>query len=381
MIDEALRARHRRRRRRRSPSELGIPVIEMVAIEGRGLAASCATRCATRGAGRAPAHARRDDRAAWAHELTARVRTRRARCRSAASRNALARADARAAHRPADPRASCSTSLYLFVGVFGAQTLVGAARGRPLRPRHQPGGDLARRSRSSRSRCVRDFLVGEYGLITMGADLRDRDRAAGRHDLLPDVRLPRGQRLHPAPGHLQRSHLPRHGPERQGGAADGARPRLRHDGDDDDADPGDAEGAADRDPAAGARHSVLGAAGHDHGHPRRHLVRRARSRCSASCSAQMFLVGWLAARVLHGRALRVHHGAAADPLAAARQPAHQDAAARLVVPRRGGAAVPGRHGAAVRARSRRRARRARARRRGRSSPACSACRRRPRRSS
>ena len=50
------------------------------------------------------------------------------------------------------------------------------------------------------------------------------------------------------------------GAERQGRAADGARPGLRHDGDPDHAHPGDAEGADDRHPAAGARRALLGAA-------------------------------------------------------------------------------------------------------------------------
>ena len=59
---------------------------------------------------------------------------------------------------------------------------------------------------------------------------------------------------------------------------------------------------------------------------------------------QMFLVGFARGPRPAGRALGLHPGAAADPAAAAAQSADQDAAARLVVPGRGGAAVPGRHG-------------------------------------
>ena len=56
---------------------------------------------------------------------------------------------------------------YLFVGVFGAQTLVGAARGGTVRQLHQP---LARPPPASHIPIplAREFLVGEYGLITMG---------------------------------------------------------------------------------------------------------------------------------------------------------------------------------------------------------------------
>ena len=63
---------------------------------------------------------------------------------------------------------------------------------------------------------------------------------------------------------------------------------------------GDAEGAADRDPAAGAGRAVLGAARDDHGHPRRHLVLGAAHAVRRRRSSQMVLVGFLAARVLPG---------------------------------------------------------------------------------
>ena len=146
------RARHRRSTRRRSSATLGIPVIEMVALEGRG---SAELRDALRAR---PGHMCRrsphaSDRAAWADDLTERVRARQHAV--AGSRPGVARPrGAPAADRPADPRRSCSTRSYLFVGVFGAQTLVGAARGRPVRPRtstrRRPGWPSATfRSRSS----------------------------------------------------------------------------------------------------------------------------------------------------------------------------------------------------------------------------------------
>ena len=282
-----LRARHLHRRARRSSTELGHPVVEMVAVDGRGLAE---LRDALRARRRARAPARPD--AARARRLGARADRSACAARSTLSLARIPEVLARATRRPLTGLPILAVvlyALYLFVGVFGAQTLVKLLEdgvfGRGINP-----AAIWLADRFIPFPLVRDFLVGEYGLITMGADLRHRDRPAGGRDLLPDVRLSRGQRLHPAPRDLLRSHLPRHGAQRQGGAADGARPRLRHHGDDDDADSGDAEGAADRDPAARARHPVLGAARHDPRHPRRRLVRgadhavrrRARRRCSWS---------------------------------------------------------------------------------------------------
>ena len=65
---------------------------------------------------------------------------------------------------------------------------------------------------------------------------------------------------------------------------------------------------------------------------------------------QMFLVGWLAARVLQGERSEFILELPPIRLAAPRQPAHQDAPARVVVSRGSRAAVPRRHRAAVRAR-------------------------------
>ena len=64
-----------------------------------------------------------------------------------------------------------------------------------------------------------------------GPLLRPRDRAADRPHVLHRVRAPRGLGLPAAARGDERPCLPAHGPEREGRPADGARPRLRHDGD------------------------------------------------------------------------------------------------------------------------------------------------------
>ncbi len=56
---------------------------------------------------------------------------------------------------------------YLFVGVFGAQTLVGVLEDACLQRLDQSGSDRGRR-RIIPLPLIRDFLVGDYGLITMG---------------------------------------------------------------------------------------------------------------------------------------------------------------------------------------------------------------------
>ena len=128
---------------------------------------------------------------------------------------------------------------YLFVGVFGAKTLVDLLenglfgkihlagrhrRGQPLDPVGDrpgpPGGSL---------RHHHD-----------GAHLLARARAADRRHVLSRLRRARGFGLPSAPGRDGEPPLQEDGVERQGGPADGARARLRHDGDDDDAHPRDA---------------------------------------------------------------------------------------------------------------------------------------------
>jgi ferrous iron transport protein B len=145
-------------------AELRIPVVELVAVEGRGLPelrdalASAARPCV-------PAHQAASDRAVWAHQLTERVR-----CASTLSLAYVQEALARATRRPVTGLpilAAVLYAMYLFVGVFGAQTLVKVLEdgvfGRGINP-----ASIWFANRFIPIPLVRDFLVGEYGLITMG---------------------------------------------------------------------------------------------------------------------------------------------------------------------------------------------------------------------
>ena len=163
MVDEAL-ARGIVVDARALSRALGIPVIEMVAVEGRGFpelrdSLACAARPDV------PVHPHASDRAAWAHELTGRVRH-----VSALSLASLQEALARATRRPATGLpilVAVLYAMYLFVGVFGAQTLVGffedVVFGRGVNPAAAWLAD-----RVIPSPLVRDLFVGPYGLITMG---------------------------------------------------------------------------------------------------------------------------------------------------------------------------------------------------------------------
>jgi ferrous iron transport protein B len=145
-------------------AELRIPVIEMVAVDGRGIselrdALACAARPDV------PAHPDASGRAVWAHQLTDRVRR-----VSTLSLAYVQEALARATRRPVTGipiLLAVLYSLYLFVGVFGAQTLVKAFEdglfGRGINPAATFVVD-----RLVPSPFLRDFLVGQYGLITMG---------------------------------------------------------------------------------------------------------------------------------------------------------------------------------------------------------------------
>jgi ferrous iron transport protein B len=145
-------------------AELGIPVIEMVAVEGRGLPElrDALTRAAVPNV---PWHLDAHARAAWAHGLTLRVRR--------VSTLSLARVQealGRATRHPLTGLpilAAVLYALYLFVGVFGAQTLVGLLEddvfGKAINP-----ASIWVSNRFIPIPFVRDFLVGEYGLITMG---------------------------------------------------------------------------------------------------------------------------------------------------------------------------------------------------------------------
>src|SRR6266516_4782070 len=145
-------------------AELRIPVIELVAVEGRGLSE---LRDALPRAARpsVPAHPLAIDRAVWAHQLTERVRR-----VSTLSLAYVQEALARATRRPVTGLpmlAAVLYAFYLFVGVFGAQTLVKLLEdglfGRGINP-----AAIWLADRFIPLPLARDFLVGEYGLITMG---------------------------------------------------------------------------------------------------------------------------------------------------------------------------------------------------------------------
>ena len=143
---------------------LGIPVIEMIAVEGRGFSE---LRDALPRAARphVPAHPHASDRAAWAHQLTERVRR-----VSTLSLAYVQEALARATRRPVTGLpilAAVLYAFYLFVGVFGAQTLVKVLEDGVFGQGINPAA-IWLADRFIPIPLVRDFLVGEYGLITMG---------------------------------------------------------------------------------------------------------------------------------------------------------------------------------------------------------------------
>src|SRR5262245_26537265 len=145
-------------------AELRIPVIEMVAVEGRGLSElRGALACAARP--HLPAHPHASGRAVWAHELTERVRR-----VSTLSLAYVQETLARATRRPLTGLpilAAVLYALYLFVGVFGAQTLVKVLEdglfGGAINP-----ASIWLADRLVPQPLVHDFFVGEYGVITMG---------------------------------------------------------------------------------------------------------------------------------------------------------------------------------------------------------------------
>jgi len=142
-------------------ADLGVPVVETVATEGRGLA----------DLRRALARARivdvpaDSDAASWAHALSERVR----RIRPRASPR-IQEAIGRAVRQPLTGLpilAGVLYLMYLFVGVFGAQTLVGLIE-HGLFARVVNPAATALATRFIPIGFVRDLLVGQYGLITMG---------------------------------------------------------------------------------------------------------------------------------------------------------------------------------------------------------------------
>jgi ferrous iron transport protein B len=147
----------------RLSEELGIPVVEAVATEGVGMtdlraSLPLATPVTV------PAVAAGDP-ATWAHEASERLRRLRP-----SSIGRLQTWLGQALRQPLTGLPVLALVLYgvyLAVGVFGAQTLVGLIEdglfGRLINP-----AATALVSRAVPFALVRDFLVGEYGLITMG---------------------------------------------------------------------------------------------------------------------------------------------------------------------------------------------------------------------
>jgi ferrous iron transport protein B len=142
---------------------LGIPVVETVATEGRGVAdlRDAVMRAAV------PVFdaAHRGDHARLAHDLAARFRRHRP--------NPAVRIQERLGRLVREPLtgvpilAGVLYGMYLAVGVFGAQTLVELIEGGLFERFINPGA-TALVNATLPWAPARDFLVGEYGLITMG---------------------------------------------------------------------------------------------------------------------------------------------------------------------------------------------------------------------
>ena len=142
-------------------ADLGVPVVETVATEGRGLADL------RRALGHASVVAvpADSDAASWAHEYSERVRA----IRPHVSPR-IQEAIGRAVRQPLTGLpilAGVLYLLYLFVGVFGAQTLVRLIEHDLFAGIVNPAA-IALVTRLVPIAFVRDLLVGQYGLITMG---------------------------------------------------------------------------------------------------------------------------------------------------------------------------------------------------------------------
>ncbi len=142
-------------------AELGIPVIETVAVEGRGLTElrTALTRPAAPLVRAEPGK----DRVRWAHDLA--VTFRRQRRRSVGRFQEWLNQAVRRPITGLPILVAVLYATYLFVGVFGAQTLVGLLEGSLFGKVINPAvvstaGQLPP--------FARDFLAGDYGLITMG---------------------------------------------------------------------------------------------------------------------------------------------------------------------------------------------------------------------
>ena len=141
---------------------LGIPVVEMVAPEGRGIPElrSCLPNAGFPRAARSVG----EDHAAWADRVTRRFRTIRP-----VSLGQIQEWLGRAVRQPLTGLPILAAVLYLtylFVGVLGAQTLVGLLEDRLFGTVLNPAA--TRLAASIPIAAARDFLVGEYGRVTMG---------------------------------------------------------------------------------------------------------------------------------------------------------------------------------------------------------------------
>jgi ferrous iron transport protein B len=143
-------------------ARLGVPVVETVATEGRGL--SDVREALDLAAVPVISGESMRDHAAWAHQLTAEVRRQNAR--------SAVRIQERIATLVREPLtglpilAAVLYIVYLVVGVFGAQTLVGLLEAGFKRGINPVAIGLA--DRFIPVPLIRDFLVGPYGLLTVG---------------------------------------------------------------------------------------------------------------------------------------------------------------------------------------------------------------------
>ena len=344
MIDEAF-ARGIAVDARALSAALGVPVVESVAIEGRGMRELRDALPEAR-VPQLPRHRTAGERALWAHELTGRVRQ-----VSAISLASIQETLARLTRRPATGLPILALTLYamyLFVGVFGAQTLVKLMEdglfGRGINPAAVWVAD-----HTIPVGWIRDFLVGPYGLITMGATYSIA------------IVLPVVATFFFVFGFLEDSgYIPRLAIfcdrifRVMGLNGKAVLPMVLGLG---------------CDTMATMTTRILGT-------PKERLIAILLLALGVPCSAQlattMGILGGISfaalatlfavvvdadvrRRLARGaprsrRAVGVHHGAPADPLAESRQPADQDAPARVVVSGRSRSAVPRWNGAALRAR-------------------------------
>lgn len=142
---------------------LGIPVLETVATEGRGL--SELREALTTGTVPPAGPERGHDHARWAHDLS--VQFRRVRPRSSARFQERLGRMVREPWTGVPILAVVLYGMYLIVGVFGAQTLVGLLENGLFHTYINPAA-IYLFNRFVPWSLVRDFFTGEYGLITMG---------------------------------------------------------------------------------------------------------------------------------------------------------------------------------------------------------------------